>query len=182
MKFFRTMFLRISIILAIVGFIFIVLRDAFGLHLRAHYDFLPYILPITIIFLIFSLIQSSKKYKIIIISLICSLVIVNLLSCIMFQIDYTEYSFESPNKSNTLIIREGAFLLGADITVYEKKFIIFRKEINDLPYLLSTEDGYEPFREGQYKVKWISENDVELEYYTNLNGGHWEKVLLIFSQ
>lgn len=182
MKFFRKMFLRISIILVIIGIIFIVLREAFGLHLRTHYDFLPYILPITIIFLIVSLIQSSKKYKIIVIPSIGIFVIVTLLSCIMFQIDYTEYSFESPNKSNTLIIREGAFLLGADITVYEKKYIFFMKELNDLPYMLSTDDGYEPFKEGQYKVKWISENDVELEYYTNLNGGHWEKALLLCSQ
>jgi hypothetical protein len=99
----------------------------------------------------------------------------------MLDIDYTEYHFVSPNNSNTLIIREGAFLLGADIRVYEKKYLMFRKEFENSPYI-STDDGYEPFKAGKYSLDWTSENEVTLNYYTNLGKGSWETIHITFPQ
>lgn len=71
------------------------------------------------------------------------------------------FYFKSPNKSHTLVIEEDSFLLGGWSNFYERKGIIF---IKDLKQQIITDDGYKPFSYNDYKLKWLDNNSVEIIY------------------
>ena len=71
------------------------------------------------------------------------------------------FYFESPSKSHTLVIEEDSFLLGGWSNFYERKGIIF---IKDLKQQIITDDGYKPFSYNDYKLKWLDDNSVEIIY------------------
>lgn len=71
------------------------------------------------------------------------------------------FYFKSPNKSHTLVVEEDSFLLGGWSNFYERKGLIF---IKDLKQQIITDDGYKPFSYNDYKLKWLDNNSVEIIY------------------
>lgn len=70
---------------------------------------------------------------------------------------------KSPKNGKTLIISERQVLtIPTSIKVYERKLLIFKKRIATEE--LNTEDVSKPFEDNHYKVNWINENEVEIQY------------------
>ena len=90
--------------------------------------------------------------------------IIVLATILLYPIFYSEnkyFMFKSPNGNRNLIVEEKSFLLSGSSYFYEKKFGIF---IKSLDKGISTDDGYRPFSDNQYKLTWIDNSTVKLEY------------------
>lgn len=115
------------------------------------------------------------------IKVIYNLTIVVLIPIIIFGyiILYSEYryfTFKSPNKLNTLVVEEKTFLLSGWSDVYEKKYGIFIKQIDGE---ISTDDGFRPFSNEAYKLQWIDENTVIVNYSFG-SEGVWKSEVINF--
>ncbi|WP_297713096.1 hypothetical protein [Clostridium sp.] len=95
---------------------------------------------------------------------------------IMLYSEYRYFTFKSPNKVNTLVVEEKTFLLSGWSDVYEKKYGIFIKQIEGE---ISNDDGFRPFSNEAYKLQWINENTVIINYSFGLGGG-WESEVINF--
>ncbi|RPF48848.1 hypothetical protein EDD70_1681 [Hydrogenoanaerobacterium saccharovorans] len=83
--------------------------------------------------------------------------------------DSAEYYFTSPQKSNTLVIREKSALVSSGwADVYKLEFGIFKRKLN---YRVGTNDSYQPFSHGQYRIEWSDESTVLLDYYSGKGYG-----------
>ena len=95
------------------------------------------------------------------------IILLSLLSYLFFYSEYKYFTFDSPCKNNTLIIEENSFLLSGNSNFYERKFGIFIKSLNKS---ISTDDGFRPFSNDQYRIEWIDDTTVKLEYDFGSNG------------
>lgn len=95
------------------------------------------------------------------------IILLSLLSYLFFSSEYRYFIFDSPCKNNTLIVEEDSFLLSGNSNFYERKFGIFIKSLNKS---ISTDDGFRPFSNDQYRIEWIDDTTVKLEYDFGSNG------------
>ncbi len=104
-------------------------------------------------------VKNTLKHVINFIAVICItlLLFVN----IFFNCEKSYFYFHSPDKSRTLVVEEDSFLLSGWSNFYEKKGFIFIKELKEHIY---TDDGFRPFSSNAYKLKWLDDNSVELNY------------------
>lgn len=79
------------------------------------------------------------------------------------------FYFDSPKKTNKLVVEESSFLLYGGSTFYEKKYGFFIRRIDN--YII-TDDGYRPFSDNEYNFKWLDENSAILEYNFRKDGSH----------
>lgn len=73
---------------------------------------------------------------------------------------YTYYDFTSPDGKHTVIAGEWSWLQGGGVSFYERTNLIFVERIGNF----STDDGYEPIKNGDYSVVW---NDNEMTFTAN---------------
>jgi len=85
------------------------------------------------------------------------------------------FYFQGPNKLKTLVIEEDSFLLSGWSRFYERKGLIFIKDINRVIY---TDDGYKPFSNNQYKLKWLDDYSVELRYDSGAGGSEYAETII----
>ncbi|MCR1949859.1 hypothetical protein NSA50_02145 [Clostridium sp. DSM 100503] len=125
-------------------------------------SFFSYILILGLIYLI--ILFDFKKHKWIKGAYSMFAIIFILSSILFYMLFYSEtkyFTFKSPNKNNTLVVEEKAFLLSGYSNFYERKFGIFIKSLNEC---ISTDDGFRPFSNNQYKITWVDNNTIKLEY------------------
>ena len=73
------------------------------------------------------------------------------------------FYFNSPNNQYMLVVEEDSFLLSGWSNFYsKKKSSVFVKDLN---CEINTDDGYRPFSDKNYHLKWLDENTVEVYYY-----------------
>lgn len=146
----------------VIRFLFLIFEKGFNLVILN--SSILNAINIIIIICSFSFIK-RKKYKIYIkyISYIF-LIILFVLNCLnfLFIINDERFYFESPAKTNTLIVQEHSVLNSTWIDCYEKKYVIFKKKLSDSS--MTTDDAYRPFSNNDFDLKWINENAVIIKY------------------
>lgn len=130
-----------------------------------------YVLSALILF-IFSKVKIKQK---IVLSIVGLFGIYLLIDNFLFSWEHEEYfSFNSPEKTETLVVEENSFLLGGWCRFYKKTGGIFIKKLKPK---IETDDGYLPFREKHYFIEWIGETTANVKYdfgdslntYKNIN-------------
>lgn len=120
-----------------------------------------------------------KKTKIVIVSILTiTVALVAIFYCMMTN-DLRDFKediiIDIPNLEASLIIREWKFLLGSGAEVYYKP-------TNGKAFMLGTagggDDGYTPFADGEYTVKF-QENGVNISWYFGV-GNHWNSCTLYY--
>lgn len=119
--------------------------------------------------------KRTLKYIINFISLI-SIGVLLFINLIFNEKSY--FYFESPNKSHTLVIEEDSIFLLGQSKFYERKGLIF---IEDLNSEITTDDGYRPFSNNRYNLKWMNDNSVELEYDNGTGSEEYKKIIIKFN-
>lgn len=74
----------------------------------------------------------------------------------------TQIVFYSPNEKNALIIEEYSSLRHGSSWLYEQKYYILKKELPCSPL-----SGYKIFSSENYKMSWVSEDEVMILYKSN---------------
>ena len=105
------------------------------------------------------------------------IVLLLLFNTVLFLLhnDGAEYRFISPQRTNTLVIREKSALISAGWSkAYHREYGIF---LRDLDIRLGTGENYSSYPSGQYHVTWEDEQTVLLTYYAG-KGYHNLKIAL----
>ncbi|MEQ8198641.1 MAG: hypothetical protein ABRQ27_11650 [Clostridiaceae bacterium] len=104
------------------------------------------------------------------------LVIVGIFSIVAINIiansDKHYFYFEAPNKSSTLIVEEESYFFAGWSRFYERKSLFF---IKDLKSGISTNDGFKPFSNNCYQLKWIDNTTIELQYNSGSGSKEFEE-------
>lgn len=87
-----------------------------------------------------------------------------------FVISY--HTFISPDKKHTLVVEETSFLLLGDVSLYERKNLLF---IEDLGAGASPDDGFSPISAGKYWIKWDG-NRVNFAVFDEHGTRTWDVV------
>lgn len=82
------------------------------------------------------------------------------------------YTFISPDRKHTLVVEETSFLLLGDVSLYERKNLLF---IEDLGAGASTDDGFSPVSAGKYWIKWDG-NRVNFAVFDEHGTRTWDVV------
>lgn len=135
-----------------------ILIDFFGLILRQG-DVLFILLLMVAAWLIFFLKIFWKKYsskfdRVFVVIGWIILILGFLFGSLIFLGDYlvnSYYTFISPDKKHTLVVEEASFLLLGDVSLYERKNLLF---IEDLGAETSPDDGFSPISAVKYWIKW----------------------------
>jgi len=147
----------IFVILVIIKFILWILEIKYDLYLIGSYTVILF--NFIIIFMGFF---CFKKQDLSIKTLLYSIIIVFLIGNLYFlwgDLDSVELYFESPSKTNTLIIHEVTGFYDGYSDFYQRKYFIFKKK---LPYKSIV--GYKNFQFGNGNVEWITETDIQISY------------------
>lgn len=97
---------------------------------------------------------------------------------LLFDYENNYFYFEAPNKSQTLVIEESSFLLSGCSSFYEREGFIF---IKDLKSSITTDDGYRPFSNNHYELKWLDNKSVELSYDYGDGVKEYKKTIIKFN-
>jgi len=89
-----------------------------------------------------------------------------------------QFYYYSPNKDTKMIIDENSFLVGSIIDVYEGKYYIFKRKINDTN--IATDNGYRPFKDGEVSFNWINEREVIIKYRYRFLSDTWRTARIKF--
>lgn len=77
--------------------------------------------------------------------------------------DGAEYHFTSPGGESTLVVREKSALLSLGwAETYTREYAVMLKP---LEVKIGTDDNYQPFAHGQYRIEWADENSASVYYY-----------------
>ena len=98
-----------------------------------------------------------------------------LFGSLIFLGDYlvnSYYTFISPDRKHTLVVEEASFLLLGDVSLYERKNILF---IEELGAETSPDDGFSPISAGKYWIKWDG-NRVSLAVFDEHGTRTWDVV------
>lgn len=156
-----------------------ILIDFFGLILRQG-DVLFILLLMIVVWLIYFLKLFWRKYSskiarvFLIIGWILSIVGF-LFGSLIFLGDHfvsSYHTFISPDKKHTLVVRETSFLLLGDVSLYERKNLLF---IEDLGAGASPDDGFSPVSAGKYWIKWDG-NRVNFAVFDEHGTRTWDVV------
>ncbi|WP_238899983.1 hypothetical protein [Clostridium sp. YIM B02500] len=127
-----------------------------------------------ILFLLLSPIISFnyKKHKVIkiiylVLAVICSIYI-SIIYLFAFSSDVCFYSRSPYDSKRELVIEETSFLMGGAGYFYERKYIIFMKQIHGT----ITYEVPPSFSRGEATIKWLDENTVQVDYINNSSGHH----------
>ena len=82
------------------------------------------------------------------------------------------HTFISPDKKHTLVVEETSFLLLGDVSLYERKNLLF---IEDLGAGASPDDGFSPISAGKYWIKWDG-NRVNFAVFDEHGTRTWDVV------
>lgn len=156
-----------------------ILIDFFGLILRQA-DVLFILLLMIVAWLIYFLKLFWKKYssKIARIFLVMGwilLIVGFLFGSLIFLGDHfisSYHTFISPDKKYTLVVEEDSFLFLGDVSLYERKNLLF---IEDLGAGTSLDDGFSPISAGKYWIKW-DENRVNFAVFDGFGTRTWDVV------
>ncbi len=122
-----------------------------------------FICVLTGIFLsIYLFLMLSKKWKKALIVFATGLIL--LIYTFFYQLSQSDskyFYFNSPNGVNTLVVEENSWLLAGWSDFYIKKNLLFVKVIDNK---ITTDDGYRPFTNGDYKLSWINEDKIKITY------------------
>ncbi|WAG69692.1 hypothetical protein [Clostridium sp. CF011] len=113
-----------------------------------------------------------NKYKLLkkiygILSVICSIFIIFLYMLIFSTNKYFYFQTPYKNSGKTLVAEETTCLMSGSSNFYEQKYVIFIKPLNES---ISTDDVVRPFSNDQYKIEWLDENRVQIDYIYNPRG------------
>lgn len=177
---------KMGIGIFIVGFLIIQMsiEAIFGLKLLIlglNANFIRFILVLTLIMLpVFKENVNPNKAKRILRSIYTVLTILAVLFLIfmyMFIFSGNKYFyFKNPDKARTLVVEECSWLLSGGSNFYERKYGIFIKYTGDS---ILTDDGFRPFSNNAYNLKWTNDSTAQLNYDFG-SGGYWssEKITL----
>ena len=116
-----------------------------------------------------------KRYVINSLAGICIVLLMFVFLLVHSDKDY--FYFESPNKSNTLVVEEASFLLSGWCNLYERKAGIFIKKLEGQ---ILTDDGFGPFSSNRYELTWIDNDTVEISYDFGSGAGEYQDILIKF--
>ena len=108
-------------------------------------------------------------------SVIC--IVLLLFINLMMHSNKSYFHFKSPDRSHTLVVEEDSFLLGGWSNFYERRGLIF---IKDLKQQIMTDDGYTPFSCNDYELNWLDNNSVEIIYGFGNEYNTYKKELIRF--
>ncbi|MFR6221565.1 MAG: hypothetical protein ACLUJE_05220 [Anaerococcus sp.] len=156
-----------------------ILIDFFGLILRQG-DVLFILLLMIVVWLIYFLKLFWRKYssKIARVFLVIGwilLILGFLFGALIFLGDHflsSYHTFISPDKKHTLVVEETSFLLLGDVSLYERKNLLF---IEDLGAEASPDDGFSPVSAGKYWIKWDG-NRVNFAVFDEHGTRTWDVV------
>lgn len=148
----------VFITLIIVKLVLLKIDHEYGLSLITNY--LTTI--VTLIIVIIGLIVAKKENLYFFIHILIFLYLGLNLWNIYSSLASTQMVFYSPNKKNALIIEEQSSLRHGSSWIYEQKYYIFKKELPCSPL-----SGYKIFYNENYKMSWVSEDEVMILYKSN---------------
>lgn len=130
----------------------------FGLNSNVVRAVLAIILLLTPIYII-----GSKKNKILtgVYSIFAVIAIVTMVIYGVFSMEDKYYYLHSADNKRTLVVEEISVLSYGQSNFYEKKYGIFIKSLNNV---ITTDNGYRPFSNKEYKVNWVDENTLQIDY------------------
>lgn len=120
-----------------------------------------------------------KRMKYVIKFIAITSIVMLLVITFIFNNDKNYFYFKAPNKSSTSVIEDGSFLLAGWSNFYERKGFIF---IKDLKIQITTDDGYTPFSNNNYDLKWLDNKSVELNYDYGTGAGEYKKTVIKLDQ
>ncbi|MEG0838919.1 MAG: hypothetical protein RSF33_03825 [Hydrogenoanaerobacterium sp.] len=119
-------------------------------------------LPLINLIILLAAFPIIKNHKALLAS-VCGILMILNLGYLLVCNDGAEYYFASPNKQNTLVVREkSALLSGGWAKLYKRDHLLFLKPLGEA---VGTDESYQPFSHGQYRIEWSSENTVAVYYY-----------------
>ncbi|WP_291573821.1 hypothetical protein [Clostridium sp. UBA4548] len=148
----------VFITLIIVKLVLLKIDHEYGLSLITNY--LTTI--VTLIIVIIGLIVAKKENLYFFIHILIFLYLGLNLWNIYSSLISTQMVFYSPDEKSALIIEERSSLLHGSSWIYEQKYYIFKKELPCSPL-----SGYKIFYNENYKMSWVSEDEVMILYKSN---------------
>ena len=133
-----------------------------------------------VIFVIFLWVAINKKFKssVVIMIFITMIIGFNMLFDKFADFNYESFQYNSPNGSNTLVIKEGSWLLGTDIKAYERLNLLVMREIKGVNF--NVDDGYRPFQNGDVEIEWSNEYTCMISYYDLAGNQKWKNAIVEF--
>lgn len=172
----------ILLILILFKIIFFILNGAFGIYflvLNINQTTIDLVANITLVIVVMVIlnqnVEKSIKYGINFITIISIGIL--LLRYLLFNYENNYFYFEAPNKSHILVVEESSFLLAGRSTFYEREGFIFIKDLNKT---ITTDDGYRPFSNNHYDLKWLDNKSVELSYDYGDGKDQYKKEIITF--
>lgn len=159
--------LRITLlILVLIRVVLLVLNKHFHMYILIFFinqSPINLILDISIILCLIALVNHkvNKEIKWLLNSFSAIATVMLILATIFLNCDKRYFHFKGPNKAKTLVVEEDSSLLSGWSRFYERKGLVFIKYINRVIY---TDDGYRPFSNNHYKLKWLDDCCIELHY------------------
>ena len=86
-----------------------------------------------------------------------------------FSRPYKYYDFVSPDGKNTVIAGEWSWLQGGGVNFYKRINFLFVKRIGSF----STDDGYEPIKNGDYSLQW---DENKMIFKANNGNNYYETI------
>lgn len=108
--------------------------------------------------------SKEKEIKIAFNILACLIIAVSIFFYVLFLSEIEYFYFKSPDKKRTLVVEEVAGFRSANCFFYENKHGVFIKPLNK-----STDmnEPHRPFTSKEYKMNWINNNTVKIEYFSS---------------
>lgn len=151
------LFRSISVIYILIIILTTLLREFFQLSFIGNYTDIALILIGLYLFTLYVVREEICNKKIArIVFIVISLV------PILFQLvilSKNEIYFSSPNNINTLVIVERSSLLDGYSSIYEKKYVVFKKPVN-----WNRINGINNFSSGSYTIGWVDEKIAIIKY------------------
>lgn len=168
------------LILVLIRAVLLVLNKRFHIYILIFFinqSPINLILDISIIICIMKLMNHkiNKVIKGLLNSVSVIVTIMLILITIFLNCEKRYFYFKGPNKLKTLVVEEDSFLLSGWSRFYERKGLIFIKDINRVIY---TDDGYKPFSNNKYKLKWLDDYSVELHYDSGAGSSEYEETII----
>ncbi|WP_207710264.1 hypothetical protein [Clostridium sp. C2-6-12] len=132
-------------------------------------------LVIVIMLIVNEYVRKSIKYMINFITIISIGMLLFRYS--LFNYENIYFYFDAPDKSHTLVVEESSFLLAGRSTFYKREGFIFIKDLNNS---ITTDDGYRPFSNNHYDLKWLENKSVELSYDYGAGKSEYKKEIITF--
>jgi len=131
-----------------------------------------------LIFLAIKIIKPTDKIVKLVFYIFIGFLCLWISTIILLNSSANQFYYYSPNKETKMIIDENSYLVGSIIDVYEGKYYIFMRKINNA--YIDTDNGYRPFKDGEVSFNWINEREVIIKYRYRFLADIWRTAHIKF--